>query len=107
MFTTVLNPSSVRSLLLGEVKITNALRELMGCFQKGQIPKKWKALHIVSSRMGLGTWIADLAARGASLDKYRPVLNKSSSVAAAVQKVNGFLLLLLFSFYHFIIVVII
>ena len=35
-----------RALLLGEVKITNHLRELMTCFQKGQIPKKWKVIAI-------------------------------------------------------------
>ena len=35
-----------RALLLGEVKITNHLRELMTCFQKGQIPKKWKVIVI-------------------------------------------------------------
>lgn len=78
-----------RSLLLGEVKVTNALRELMTCFQKGQIPKKWRSQYVVSARMGLSTWIADLAARGSELGKYRPVLAKSSSPAVAVGKISA------------------
>ena len=80
---------NLRSLLLGEVKVTNALRELMACFQKGIIPKKWRAQYVVSSRMGLSTWIADLAARGSELGKYRPVLAKSSSPAVAVGKISA------------------
>ena len=38
--------------------------------------------------MGLSTWIADLAARGNAMDKYRDVLNKSRSVSEAVSKVR-------------------
>ena len=48
----------------------------------------FQSLYIVSSRMGLSTWIADLAARGNAMDKYADVLNKSSSVTEAVSKVT-------------------
>jgi hypothetical protein len=61
----------------------------MACFHKGQLPPKWAKLYTVSSRIGLGAWIADLATRGKALDKYRPVLAKSSSLNATIAKISA------------------
>jgi dynein heavy chain 1, cytosolic len=57
----------------GEVKATNALRELLGSLRRGLVPASWRGLYVSrgsgggSGAMGLGEWMTDLLSRSQTL----------------------------------------
>eukprot|EP01041_Mallomonas_annulata_P000303 gene303-544_t len=69
---------SVCSYCNGEIKATNALRDLILCINKGVVPTVWKN-EFVTAHATIGTWVSDLALRIKALQRYGGILGKQSS----------------------------
>jgi dynein heavy chain 1, cytosolic len=64
----------LRSFYLGEVKSTNAIRDLLSCFLKGTVPQQWRSHYAITARTTVGSWISNLASRCSFLQHYSSVV---------------------------------
>ena len=59
----------IRSYCAGETKMTNAVRDILGCFTKGTVPPRWRSQYSTPADTPVASWITDLAERLRSLNR--------------------------------------